>query len=368
MKHIHKTIAVVLLLLSGLQAWAQGYDPGMPPEPQSPKLPLTVTCSPSGAGTQSGGGSYVAGTTVTIKTTPKQFYTFSHWTKNGEVYGATTTSFSYTTDDQSASFVAVYTKDPTCVVTTSVSPAAAGSASGAGTYAIGSTVSVKTSGNVGYNFSHWTLNGEVYSSTSTTLSYTAEEGTKNFVAVYEYDPTFNPTLPAEPSLTVKSRLFLQSEPAGICTFNKTSGAYFTADDYVSLNITGTNQGYTFDGWYQGDELITTSKSFNFLMTYSNATLTARFHETPPTPPTPEEPFNPDNPSEPESQGGDIQTSSKGDVNGDGVIDVTDAVAVINAYLSGNANAVSLALADMNGDGIIDITDAVAIINIYLNAE
>jgi len=365
MKHIHKIIAVVLLSLSGLQAWGQGYDPGNPPEPQAPQLPLTVTCSPSGAGTQSGTGSYVAGTTVTIKTTPKQFYTFSHWTKNGEVYGATTTSFSYTTDDQSASFVAVYTKDPTCVVTTSVSPAAAGSASGAGTYAIGSTVSVKTSGNVGYNFSHWTLNGEVYSSTSTTLTYTAEEGTKAFVAVYEYDPTFDPTLPAEPSMTVKSRLFLQSEPAGICTFNRTSGAYANADQYVALNITGTNQGYTFDGWYQGDELVTTSKSFNFLMTYDDATLTARFHETPPPPVLP---FDPTNPSEPESQGGDIQTSSKGDVNGDGVIDVTDAVAVINAYLSGNANAVSLALADMNGDGIIDITDAVAIINIYLNAE
>ena len=364
MNRIIRIIMSLLFLLSGQMAWAQdGFDPGMPPEPQAPKLPLTVTCSPAGAGTQSGAGSYVAGTTVTIKTTPKQFYTFSHWTLNGEEYG-TALSFQYTTDNTSANFMAVYTKDPTCVVTTTCEPAAAGSASGAGTYAIGSTVSVKTSGNVGYNFSHWTLDGEVYS-TSQNLSYTAVEGTKNFVAVYDYDPTFDPTLPAEPSMTVKSRLYLQSEPAGICTFNRTSGTYVNADDYVALNITGINQGYDFLGWYQGDELITSSKSFNFLMTYSDATLTARFEETPPEP---EQPFEPGDPSEPESQGGDIQTHMKGDVNMDGVIDVTDAVVVINAYLSDDTSSISLALADMNNDGVIDITDAVAIINIYLKAE
>jgi uncharacterized repeat protein (TIGR02543 family) len=166
-------------------------------------------------------------------------------------------------------------------------------------------------------------------------------------------------------MTVKSRLYLQSEPAGICTFNRTSGTYVNADNYVALNITGINQGYSFLGWYQDDELITSSKSFNFLMTYSDDTLTARFVETPPEP---EQPFEPGDPSEPESQGGDIQTHMKGDVNMDGVIDVTDAVVVINAYLSDDTSFISLALADMNNDGVIDITDAVAIINIYLKAE
>ena len=54
------------------------------------------------------------------------------------------------------------------------------------------------------------------------------------------------------------------------------------------------------------------------------------------------------------------------MNEDGAVDITDAVAVINVYLTGETSAVNPALADVNGDGSIDITDAVAIINIYLN--
>ena len=54
------------------------------------------------------------------------------------------------------------------------------------------------------------------------------------------------------------------------------------------------------------------------------------------------------------------------MNEDGAVDITDDVAVINVYLTGETSAVNPALADVNGDGSIDITDAVAIINIYLN--
>jgi len=58
----------------------------------------------------------------------------------------------------------------------------------------------------------------------------------------------------------------------------------------------------------------------------------------------------------------------GDVNGDGSVDVTDAVAVINAYMAGDTSSINTALSDINGDGVIDITDAVAIINQYLNGQ
>lgn len=355
----------MLFLLSGIEVWAQdGFDPGMPPEPQVPSLPLTVTCEPAGAGTQSGAGSYTVGTQVTIKTTPKQFYTFSHWTLNGEQY-STEQSFQYTTTDGAMDFVAVYTKDPTCVVTTKCEPAAAGAASGAGTYAVGSTVTLRTSKNAGYNFIHWTLNGEVYS-TSVSLSYTAEEGIKNFVAVYEYDPTFNPELPPEPSLTLRSRLYLQSDPAGICTFNRTSGDYAEVEQTVMVKVTGINQGYDFVGWYQGDEQLSTLKSFDFMMTYEDATLTARFTESPPDPEEPEQPFIPDDPSEPGSQGGDIHNTIKGDVNGDGVVNIADVICIVN-YVTGKPNAnFVFAAADVNGDSVVDIADAVGVMNIILN--
>ena len=53
---------------------------------------------------------------------------------------------------------------------------------------------------------------------------------------------------------------------------------------------------------------------------------------------------------------------RGDVNGDGEIDIADAVCVVN-YIVGNPTPTFVALAaDANGDGDIDIADAVTIVN------
>ena len=56
---------------------------------------------------------------------------------------------------------------------------------------------------------------------------------------------------------------------------------------------------------------------------------------------------------------------KGDANEDGTVNVTDAVAVINAWLLQDTSFINVYLADVNDDGQINVTDAVAIINIYL---
>lgn len=55
---------------------------------------------------------------------------------------------------------------------------------------------------------------------------------------------------------------------------------------------------------------------------------------------------------------------KGDVNGDGVVDVDDMNAVIDTVLGGAA----LATADVNGDGTVDISDVNAVIDIILGAK
>ena len=107
------------------------------------------------------------------------------------------------------------------------------------------------------------------------------------------------------------------------------------------------------------------QSVQYLAGYSDATLEAHFRELPP------EPFVPSDPSEPSTPDGqnlDIQTLLTGDANGDGSVDVTDAVAVINAYLTSDQSGINAGVADVNHDGVIDITDAVAIINLYLNSQ
>lgn len=56
----------------------------------------------------------------------------------------------------------------------------------------------------------------------------------------------------------------------------------------------------------------------------------------------------------------------GDVNGDGIITVTDAVSVVNYILRNPSSNFIAVAADMNGDGIINVTDAVSIVNNILN--
>ena len=56
------------------------------------------------------------------------------------------------------------------------------------------------------------------------------------------------------------------------------------------------------------------------------------------------------------------TYTLGDVNGDGEINVTDVVAVVNNILKGTGFEADEAAADVNADGEINVTDVVAIVN------
>jgi hypothetical protein len=58
----------------------------------------------------------------------------------------------------------------------------------------------------------------------------------------------------------------------------------------------------------------------------------------------------------------------GDVNGDGIVNVTDVVCLVSYILGSNATDIILEAADVNGDGDINITDAVGITNIILTSE
>lgn len=55
----------------------------------------------------------------------------------------------------------------------------------------------------------------------------------------------------------------------------------------------------------------------------------------------------------------------GDVNGDGLINISDVTTLINYEVNGGGDIIELA-ADMNGDGIINITDVTNLINYVLN--
>ncbi|MBR5170039.1 MAG: leucine-rich repeat protein [Muribaculaceae bacterium] len=56
----------------------------------------------------------------------------------------------------------------------------------------------------------------------------------------------------------------------------------------------------------------------------------------------------------------------GDANGDGEVNISDAIALISAILNDNWNGINLDNADVNTSGGVDITDAIKIINYVLN--
>ncbi len=57
-------------------------------------------------------------------------------------------------------------------------------------------------------------------------------------------------------------------------------------------------------------------------------------------------------------------SLRGDINGDGIVNVADVTALIQIVL--NNTPVDLDLADLNGDGNINVADVTTLIQIVLN--
>lgn len=234
-------------------------------------------------------------------------------------------------------------------ITVASDPVEAANVSGAGKYHEGTSVWIRYSlKTTGFVFKHWTLNGEVYT-TSTSFYYKMGTDHAHFVAHFDY----NPSSPSDPSTSDTYRIYLQSDPAGACSFNIDNGKKVEFDNYQTVTAY-PNQSFDFMGWYENGQLISTNRSFNYLMPARNATLVARFN------------YNPANPSDPESDGtqDDVQNVLTGDVNRDGVVNVKDVVAIINRCL--DSESTELGLYDVTGDGKVDVKDVVQVINLSLN--
>ncbi len=232
-------------------------------------------------------------------------------------------------------------------VTVNATPENAAYLSGNGTYPTGASVWIYSSAHsYVYKFKHWLKNGEPFGQTSTSFTHTVAEEPVTYTAVYEYAPE----LPGEPSLVLKYRLWLECSPEGACSFNRTSGEKALSEDFVYVE-TYPNQSYDFKGWYHNGAQVSQSTAFHFQMPPQSTTLTARYV------------FNPISPDEPAGGAQDnVDTGTTGDMNGDKVIDVSDAVAIISAYLE---QGTYVSKADVNRDGVVDVSDAVEIINQYL---
>ncbi len=153
--------------------------------------------------------------------------------------------------------------------------------SGSGNYRQGETAYISTSAaNENYQFAYWKKDGEKYSD-QRYFQYVMTDRNVKFEAVYNYTPAN----PSEPTPMNKYRLYLSTEDAECCSFNRTSGEKVEAGESVWL-YAYLSQGYVFKGWYKGDELLSTSQNFYYTMPSEDTSLSVRFVYSPSSPSDP----------------------------------------------------------------------------------
>ncbi|MBR2116005.1 MAG: InlB B-repeat-containing protein [Alistipes sp.] len=143
-------------------------------------------------------------------------------------------------------------------ISTSASPSAGGSTTGAGRYEEGATVNVVATPNASYRFVRWTEDG-VQVSTSATYSFTAAK-MRSLVAVFQEVQTVLISASASPSAGGSVSGGGNIEQGSSCTLVATPAA-----------------GYAFVKWTENGQDVSTSASYTFTAN-ANRTLVAVFEE------------------------------------------------------------------------------------------
>lgn len=142
-----------------------------------------VSVTASGNGSVSGGGSYVAGQMATLTATPDAEASFVAWHRGSKTGPVLSTNASYSFEvTEAITIVGEFQGGPTpsYSINATVNPSGAGSVSGTGSKAEGSTCTLVATPAEGKVFLNWTENGQTVS-TSSTYSFTVDRA-RNLVA------------------------------------------------------------------------------------------------------------------------------------------------------------------------------------------
>lgn len=160
-------------------------------------------------------------------------------------------------------------------------PAGAGSFSGNGSYAEGTTIRISTSNNYGYVFKIWTRDGETISANSY-FNFTMPATDVVLVANYVYNPT-SPSDPEKPAL--KHPLTAVASPTGAASFNLSASEVVAGNTYTVRAY--PNTGYKMKGWIlNGVAQEEKSNVFKGTMTDAGAQLVAILEYDPASPGNP----------------------------------------------------------------------------------
>jgi len=213
---------------------------------------LTTSVSPSGGGSVSPtGGTYAAGSQVTLTATPASGYSFSNW--GGDASGSQNP---ITITMNSNKSITAYFTTVWYTLTTSVSPSGGGSVSPAGgTYAAGSQVTLTATPASGYSFSNW---GGDASGSQNPITITMD-------ANYSITANFEVIPPVQYSLTISSTAGGSVTTPGEGSFTRNAGVvvslvaspdtdyrfvYWTGDVGTIANVYAASTTITMSGNYE----------------------------------------------------------------------------------------------------------------------
>lgn len=212
---------------------------------------LTVSSEDTNKGTVSGGGSKLAGSSVTVVATPKTGYSFVGWYE-GSTKVSSNTSYTFTMSASAKTLQAKFSTNNYTLTRTSENTTMGTVSGSSGSVAYGTSVTVTAAANAGYTFSGW-YEGSTKVSSNASYQFTM--------------PAANKTLVAKFTSASYNVIF---DSAGGTSCNAKSVTYNTA--YGTLP-TPTKTGYTFLGWYIGNTKIESTT----VMTQTAAhTLTAKW--------------------------------------------------------------------------------------------
>ena len=161
-----------------------------------------------------------------------------NWLENGTSV-STNATYSFTVTGN-RNLVAVFDVAPTnYTITATANPSNGGSVDGGGTYASGSTCTLRATPNNGYTFVNWTKNGTQVS-TNSMYSFTVT-GNGSYVANFE-------PIPVEYTITVNA------EPANGGTV---SGGGTYAEGSTCVISAMPNDGYVFENWTRNGTVVST---------------------------------------------------------------------------------------------------------------
>lgn len=293
MKKIRFLLTAVMCLIGCITAHSQDdFNPASPSEPGPPTLysRIVLLRNIDDAGSVSGAGRYVVGSSVTVYAYVNSSYTFLKWTdtKGNELSKAT--SFGFVNTEKTDTLIANYAFTPdnpsepsepstTLYYRLGVQATQGCSVSGGGRYLAGTNVSVHAYVESGYNFLGWTNNKGEKVSNSTSFNYTMPVDGDTLIA----NCVFNPSSPDEPNDPVlRHTVTATSSDGGY--YSGSTGRYLEGSSYTLTAY--ANSGYDFAGWYLNGELYTNLRSFSYTIGKENLNFYAKFV------------FNPTSPGEP----------------------------------------------------------------------